>query len=138
MTRIALTFQERLERLEAVAGKLQAELRQHAIAFAALEVTRKRDVRSAVGAVKRPSIAGEKMSVICEAVAQAYGVTAADLKGPSRSHTISMARQEAMRLMSEAGHSQPKIGRFLGGRDPSTIWHGIHAARARLDVARQK
>ena len=59
-------------------------------------------------------------------------VTEADLKGPSRRPHVTWPRFEAMYLMHEAGHSLPEIGRFLGGRDHTTILNGCRRYAAWL------
>jgi len=46
--------------------------------------------------------------------------------GPSRERVISLPRQVVMYLLrEETSCSTPRIGEYLGGRDHSTIIHGI-------------
>lgn len=61
-----------------------------------------------------------------EQVAAFFGMTSADLIGRRRTADIALARQVAMYLLREEnGLSLPAIGDHLGGRDHSTISHGI-------------
>ena len=59
-------------------------------------------------------------------VAEHYNVRLADLIGPKRLRTIARPRQVAMYLAkSLTTRSLPEIGRRFGGRDHTTIMHGI-------------
>ena len=62
---------------------------------------------------------------IKEAVCRRYGVTIADLEGPSRKREYAMPRQIAMALsyrkLRSQGYSLPMIGRHFGGRHHTTI-----------------
>jgi len=61
-----------------------------------------------------------------EHVAAYYGLTVADLTGRRRTADIARARQVAMYLLREEnGLSLPSIGEYLGGRDHSTVSHGV-------------
>ena len=63
---------------------------------------------------------------ILGAVAQEFGITVAELTGPRRTRRISAPRQMAMYLMRELSQlSFPQIGEFLGGRDHTTVMHGV-------------
>lgn len=63
---------------------------------------------------------------VIDAVASNFGVSHQDLTGRSRRREISLPRQVAMYLMrEESGTSLVDIGRTLGGRDHTTILHGI-------------
>ena len=56
--------------------------------------------------------------------AQYFSLTLDDLKGTSRSRTLSTARQIAMYLCRELTDlSLPKIGQAFGGRDHTTVMH---------------
>lgn len=75
------------------------------------------------------------MASILDQIAEQYGVSVADLRGPDRTKAISTARQHAMWLMAQQPHlSLPQIGRYLNGRDHTTILHGIRQHQARLDA----
>ncbi len=61
-----------------------------------------------------------------ERVAAYHGLTAADLTGRRRTADVARARQIAMFLLREENAlSLPAIGDHLGGRDHSTVSHGV-------------
>jgi chromosomal replication initiator protein len=74
--------------------------------------------------------------VLC-AVATAFGVSVADLIGPRRPQQLAQARQAAMWLLwrAEPRWSLVAIGHELGGRNYTTVMHGVAAAdrRRRID-----
>ncbi len=71
---------------------------------------------------------------VLEAVAQAYGVSVAELQAKGRSRRVAVPRQVAMYLLrEEAGLSLPRIGELLGGRDHSTIMHGVRKVADQLE-----
>ena len=106
-------LESRIARLEAVVTALTAPARDAAADEAAAPV---------------------RMSIrqIAAAVAAEYGVPAAEMAGHDTRRAFSVPRQEAMRRAWEAGFSTPQIGRVLGGRDHSTVMHGIKRARERM------
>ena len=74
---------------------------------------------------------------IIKKLARAHGLSVDDITGPSRMKHIIPARQEAMyRAAVELGMSYNQIGMSLGGRDHSTIIHGVkaHAKRNGLPI----
>lgn len=59
-------------------------------------------------------------------VAEHYNVRLSDLIGPKRIRTIARPRQVAMYLSKQMTHrSLPEIGKRFGGRDHTTIMHGV-------------
>ncbi len=63
---------------------------------------------------------------IQRSVAEHYNVRLSDLIGPKRVRTIARPRQIAMYLAKQmTTRSLPEIGRRFGGRDHTTIMHGI-------------
>ena len=59
-------------------------------------------------------------------VAERYNIRLADLIGPKRIRTIARPRQIAMYLSKQmTSRSLPEIGRRFGGRDHTTIMHGV-------------
>jgi chromosomal replication initiator protein len=61
---------------------------------------------------------------VVDAVASAFGVTIAQLKGRDRSREVALPRQIAMYLLREEGNaSLPQIGAVLGGRDHTTVMY---------------
>ncbi len=65
--------------------------------------------------------------LILEETAQYYGLSVSDLVSPSRSRPLTSARHVAMYLLRECtGMSLVKIGESFGGRDHTTVLHGIN------------
>ncbi|MCB2142300.1 MAG: chromosomal replication initiator protein DnaA, partial [Rhodobacteraceae bacterium] len=59
-------------------------------------------------------------------VAEHYNIRLSDMIGPKRVRTIARPRQIAMYLAKNmTTRSFPEIGRRFGGRDHTTIMHGI-------------
>lgn len=76
------------------------------------------------------------MAAIKATVARRHGVTVAQLEGPSRLKRFVLARQEAMWEMHATRlWSLPQIAWRLGGRDHTTVLHGVRRHQARLDEA---
>ncbi|MBN2113131.1 MAG: chromosomal replication initiator protein DnaA [Acidimicrobiia bacterium] len=64
---------------------------------------------------------------ILSAVAGAFDVTIPDLEGPSRRQPLARARQVAMYLCRQLTDlSLPRIALLFGGRDHTTVLHGIN------------
>jgi len=67
---------------------------------------------------------------ILAATASTFGVTIIDLEGKSRTQPLARARQVSMYLCRELTDlSLPRIGQLLGGRDHTTVLHGIKKVR---------
>ena len=63
---------------------------------------------------------------VIELVAAHYGLTAADITGRRRTAEIAHARQVAMYLLREEhALTLPNIGILVGGRDHTTVRHGV-------------
>lgn len=63
---------------------------------------------------------------VIQIVATFYGLTASDLLGRGRTAPVAFARHVAMYLLREEnGLSLPAIGDQLGGRDHTTVRHGV-------------
>lgn len=76
------------------------------------------------------------MRAIAQRFSEDCGYSVAALTGPSRSAPLAKARQELMWLLRQQERwSLPQIGRFLGGRDHTTIIHGVRQHQRRLDEA---
>jgi len=74
------------------------------------------------------------MKTVVAEISEMYGVTVADLHGPSRTRAISMARQHAMFVMADQPHlSLPMIGKFFD-RDHTTVLHGVRRHKARMEA----
>lgn len=72
-----------------------------------------------------------RMAELCDVVARQHGVNTIDLRGPSQHRFIAWPRQAFMAHARAAGYTTTQIGRFLGGRDHTTVIHGSrrHAER---------
>ncbi|MDO5529645.1 MAG: chromosomal replication initiator protein DnaA [Paracoccus sp. (in: a-proteobacteria)] len=70
----------------------------------------------------------KKLSIedIQRRVAEHYNIKLADMVGPRRTRTVARPRQIAMYLAKQlTTRSLPEIGRRFGGRDHTTIMHGV-------------
>jgi chromosomal replication initiator protein len=75
---------------------------------------------------------------VIDAVSEAFRVSLQELSGRSRKREISTPRQVAMYLLrEETGASLVDIGRTLGGRDHTTILHGIEKIERDLEADTQ-
>lgn len=80
-----------------------------------------------------------KGSQIVREVCIKYGISMEDLISERRHKQIVQPRQEAMyRLATETDWSLPRIGRYLGGRDHTTVLHGKRKFAARLKAGEVK
>lgn len=71
-------------------------------------------------------------------VAEHYNVRLSDLIGPKRVRTLARPRQIAMYLSKQlTSRSLPEIGRRFGGRDHTTIMHGIRKIEELKEEDRQ-
>lgn len=88
------------------------------------------------GALGRPSLRQEAIQI-----AEAHGVTLADLQGRSRAPKVLAARLEAYVALWEP-HNRARsaflVGKLLGGRDHSTIIKCVQAYRRKQDAASQR
>lgn len=74
-----------------------------------------------------------KWREIVEEVATKHQLRVVDLCSARRGRELVWARHEAMwRLRNETNMSLPAIGRKLGGRDHTTVLHGIQKHEARI------
>ena len=63
---------------------------------------------------------------IQKTVAEYYKIKVADLLSKRRSRSVARPRQLAMALAKElTNHSLPEIGDAFGGRDHTTVMHGV-------------
>ena len=71
-------------------------------------------------------------------VAEHYNVRLSDMIGPKRHRTIARPRQVAMYLCKQmTSRSLPEIGRRFGGRDHTTIMHGIRKIEELMAIDHQ-
>ncbi len=67
---------------------------------------------------------------ITETCAKHFGLRCSDLLSPRRTKDLVLPRQIAMFLSNAAHKTLPDIGRRIGGRDHTTVLHGIRAVEA--------
>lgn len=73
------------------------------------------------------------MARIAKRIAAARQVKIEELISPMRERRVAWPRQEAMAAMYDTGRwSYPQIGRYLGGRDHTTVLHGVREHKKRL------
>jgi chromosomal replication initiator protein len=71
--------------------------------------------------------------LVLHAVCQHFRVSLAELVGPGRRREIVLPRQIAMYLLrEELGLSLVEIGQRLGGRDHTTVLHGVDKVEEQL------
>lgn len=86
---------------------------------------------------KGPLRARPSMTAVATEIAERHGVTLAEMKGPCRVKRLCEARLEAYAALWDKGdlsRSANIVGRFLGGRDHSTVIKGANAYLARLEA----
>lgn len=120
------------EVLETIARRVQSNIRElegalnRIIAFADLSGaslnTKLVDVALADLLPQHSDVAPEK---IIELVAREWQTSVDALLGNDRSQKVSQPRQVAMYLLRRTDVSLPQIGETLGGRDHTTVLHGI-------------
>lgn len=109
--------------LPALASRLSAGL---VLPFPATPPSPARHLTRSSGGV--PSVAA-----VIRTTARQLGLAPATLVGQGRSRSVAQARSLAMYLSRQlTGRSLGDIGRALGGRDHSTVIHGIRKAAAHL------
>ena len=84
---------------------------------------------------KKPTTStGDMMKHIMFEVCVKYGLTRSEVRSQRRTKNLIPARQEfCYRAVMETPASMPQIGKFLGGRDHTTV---LHAARRHADINR--
>lgn len=75
---------------------------------------------------------------VIKSVCQFYGVKATALRGPKRDASLVKARQVTMYLLrKEVGLSLVEVGNALGGRDHTTVMHGVGKIEQQLSTKGQ-
>ena len=84
------------------------------------------NVETARKVLTRLPIPARKLTEIVDATAQAFDLSAAELRARDRRPGVAFPRQVAMFLARElTDHSLPDIGRELGGRSHTTVLHAL-------------
>ena len=68
---------------------------------------------------------GPRWKHIIRDVAKRHRLTIDELIGPRRVKHLVTARVEAYHLLRREGYSMPQIGQRMGGRDHTTVLHGL-------------
>lgn len=90
--------------------------------------------RSIVGEIEANKNKLITPNIVLREVTKYYGTTIKDLKGERRTKTIVVPRQVAMYLLREInGLGYLAIGELLGGRDHTTILHGVDKINQELN-----
>jgi chromosomal replication initiation ATPase DnaA len=120
-----------------------ATLRMHPIACSSLEpslasrlagglVVSMPPVETMPGPLHAGSLREVSLRRVIGVTARRHGLTPADLAGPSRSRQVAQARAMAMYVARRlTGKSLQAIGVAFGGRDHTTVLHGIRATELR-------
>ncbi len=77
-------------------------------------------------------------SQVIETVAKYYSISVPEMVSPSRNKELVQPRQVAMYLIrQETDASFPEIGALIGGRDHTTVLHGVERVKDRLEAEEQ-
>ena len=72
---------------------------------------------------------------VLETVGRHFRVSAEQILGRGRTATVAQARQVVMYLLNvELGMPPTSVGRFLSGRNHSTVIHGVERVRTGMDT----
>lgn len=127
ITYIATNIKSNIRELEGAFNRL--------IALSTLE-KRPIDMLLAEEAIKDIISPGESRKVtpelIIEIVAEHFHITPADIYSNKRTANIAYPRQIAMYLCKENGTTLKKIGDIMGGRDHTTVMHGVEKIEKEL------
>ncbi len=82
-----------------------------------------------------PNRQAPTIEMVLTQVARYFAITVEALESRTRKRAIAVPRQIAMYILrTETELSLPQIGKGLGGRDHTTIMHGIDKIEAKIDV----
>jgi len=130
--------------LELIARKVQSNIRElegalNSIVALARLTGEPITLATAAEALNDTTMARKKRQItperILQAVASYYGVDEKLLKGKTRAREVVIPRQVAMYIMREdTDQSLSEIGAILGGRDHTTVLHGITKVEKDIEV----
>ncbi len=116
-------------------GKLTQLLQRRRLSGQPLSEEIVRKVLGDIPVTKSQSISPDK---ILESVNKYFGVMKADILGPRRQKVLVVPRQIIMFLIhQECKTPYEKIGEILGGRDHTTIMHGVEKIRLAINRDRE-
>jgi chromosomal replication initiator protein len=116
-------------------GKLIQLLQRRKLSGQALE---EEDVRKVLG--NKPAQRSQNLNPnqVLEGTTKFFNVTVSDVLGPRRQKELVLPRQIAMFLMYEECKTPfEKIGEILGGRDHTTVMHGVDKIREAVNRDRE-
>jgi chromosomal replication initiator protein len=131
--------------IEFVAKQIQSNVRELEGALTRLIATSEMTGRAITVQFARDTLAdlvGRRAHItpsqVVETVAKYYTISVAEMVSPSRNKELVLPRQIAMYLIrQETDASLPEIGSLLGGRDHTTIIHGVDRIKDRLEAEEQ-
>lgn len=126
------TIRIMLAEMVRLASRVTALEKADAANRAVIENLRKRLYEAPEATAAPPAPRRQKIAEIVQETAYLHGFMPADLVGQCRKADVCRARQAAMSAAHDAGYSLKQIGNALGGRDHTTILHGIKAHRTRV------
>jgi chromosomal replication initiator protein len=129
------SFYVKQEVIEYIAANIKSNIRElegslnKVIAFAHLE-KKEADLELAKAALKDIIVPEEKKvispNMIIDSIASYFNISADDIKGEKRNKKIAYPRQLSMYLIREMTNTKLEdIGEILGGRDHTTVMHGV-------------
>jgi chromosomal replication initiator protein len=125
------------QRLKDRIAQLESDVAKLTLALAdATDIKNAIEISESLGVVGPPanslplSIAGVKTAVCI-----AFDVQIAALEGEAKAHKFSHPRYAAFKILREnTGMSMPQIARHFGGRDHTTVMHGLKRADELYDT----
>jgi chromosomal replication initiator protein len=131
--------------IEFVAKQIQSNVRELEGALTRLIATSEMTGRQITVQFARDTLAdlvGKRAHItpsqVIETVAKYYSISVPEMVSPSRNKELVQPRQVAMYLIrQETDASLPEIGGLLGGRDHTTILHGVERVKERLEAEEQ-
>jgi chromosomal replication initiator protein len=131
--------------IEFVAKQIQSNVRELEGALTRLIATSEMTGRAISVQFARDTLAdlvGKRAHItpsqVIETVAKYYSISVPEMVSPSRNKELVQPRQVAMYLIrQETDASLPEIGGLLGGRDHTTILHGVERVKDRLEAEEQ-
>lgn len=130
-TEIALFIAEKAEDTRSLEGLLLRAITEanSASSIITLELAKK-----ALGSIAEEKKNHLHADDVIEYVCSYYNIKQTQLKGPKRDASLVKARQVCMYLLkSELGLTHVEIGNILGGRDHTTIMHGVEKMTKLVD-----
>jgi len=134
ITKIATNINTNVRDIEGILNQIQAYIRMRPDnSFAMADLDTLLSKRIEVNQSISDTISSSPDTII-QATARIYGINSADILGSKRSKDIAEARQLVMWMIKHnLDFSYPSIGKILGGRDHSTVMHGVQKITKKLE-----